>query len=276
MVGTAVSAIGIGASLLGSKKQAKASKQAAATQAAGADRASDVELDMYNQTREDQAPWLKSGTAALNNLNWLMGITPKAGTPYPVEEGATPDKYNFTGGADGGPYNPEEGINKNLGGYGSLSKSFGLSDFYEDPSYQFSLDQGKKSIQASAAAGGGLYSGATMKALSTYGQNTAASQYQTAYDRYNQNQSTLFNRLSGIAGTGQQSANTLGSIGQNTANQIGNNITSGAAADAAGTMGAANAWSTGLQNFGNTAQDMYDNRERNLNGTYNARNIIWN
>ncbi len=268
MVGTAISA-GIG--LYSASKQAKASKSAASTEAASADRASQVQEDMYNQTRTDQQPWLKSGTAALNNLNWLMGITPQASTSQP---GTTPDQYNFTGGAAESPYTPEEGLNKDIGAYGSLSKSFGLSDFYTDPGYQFSLDQGRKSIQASAAANGGLYSGATMKALQTYGQNTAAGQYQTAYERYNTNQSNLFNRLSGMAGTGQQSAQSLGATGANTANQIGNNLTSAGSAQAAGQMGSANAWSTGLQNFGTALKDSNWYQQQTGTGAYGP--ITWN
>lgn len=283
MVGTAISA-GIG--LYSASKQASASKKAARTEAKSADEASQVQKDMYNQTRQDQMPWLKSGTAALNTMDWLMGLTPKAGQAappvdakgQPIPAGSTTAAVapttNFTGGPYEGPYDPNEGKNTSLGAYGSLSKAFGLSDFYEDPGYQFALQQGQKSIQASAAANGGLFSGATGKAMQTYGQNTAAGQYQQAFERYNANQSNLFNRLSSVAGTGQTSATTLGNVGQNTANNIGNNMTSAGTATAAGQMGSANAWSTGLQNFNNTLQQSPTYQKLTGTGAYGP--ITWN
>ena len=51
------------------------------------------------------------------------------------------------------------------------------------PGYQFRLEQGLKTIRRGAAAGSGFASGATFKALSTYGQDMASQEYQSAYDR---------------------------------------------------------------------------------------------
>jgi hypothetical protein len=53
----------------------------------------------------------------------------------------------------------------------------------EDPGYQFRLDEGSKALQRSAAARGTLRSGATLKGLIDYGQNTASEEYQRAYNR---------------------------------------------------------------------------------------------
>lgn len=51
-----------------------AAKDAASTQAAAADRATDAQLEMYEQTREDLAPYRASGTAANTRLAYLMGL----------------------------------------------------------------------------------------------------------------------------------------------------------------------------------------------------------
>jgi hypothetical protein len=54
--------------------------------------------------------------------------------------------------------------------------------------YQFALDQGNRAISGSAAGRGMLRSGATMKALSDYGQKTGASFFQNYLDRLAQMQ----------------------------------------------------------------------------------------
>jgi hypothetical protein len=50
----------------------------------------------------------------------------------------------------------------------------------QDPSYQWRLDQGRKAMEASAAAGGTLRGGATLKGLIDYGQNAASQEYAAA------------------------------------------------------------------------------------------------
>ncbi len=242
MVGTA---IGVGAGLLGASRQAKASKQAANTQAASAAQATQAQLDMYNQSRMDQMPWLQTGGGAVNQLGYLMGVNPQ--TP-----GST-GQFGGEGGAT--PFSPSSA----LGGFGSLAKPFSMADYQADPGYAFRLSEGMKALERSSAARGGLMSGAALKGIDKYSQGMASQEYGNAYDRYNANQTNLYNRLAGLSGTGQTSANTLSSTGQNTANQIGNNMTSAGAARAAGQMGSSNAWSTGLNAIGQGLAGAYNN-----------------
>ena len=56
-------------------------------------------------------------------------------------------------------------------------------DFRKDPGYQFRMDEGLKAVRRGASAVGGRGSGATLKALQTYGQNMASSEYDKAYNR---------------------------------------------------------------------------------------------
>ena len=60
---------------------------------------------------------------------------------------------------------------------------FGLDQFEADPGYQFRLSEGEKAIRRSAAAGSGVHSGATLKALQRHGQNLASDEYARARGR---------------------------------------------------------------------------------------------
>lgn len=70
-------AIMIGGALLstfGASKSSKAAQSAADTQAAAADRATQLQSQIYQQTRQDQEPWRQTGVAALNTLNGRFGL----------------------------------------------------------------------------------------------------------------------------------------------------------------------------------------------------------
>lgn len=64
-----------------------------------------------------------------------------------------------------------QGVNMNNPG--------GLANYFEStPGYQFQMQQGLKGVQNSAAAKGGLLSGAAMKAMNDYAQGQAGAGYQ--------------------------------------------------------------------------------------------------
>ncbi|HXJ75985.1 MAG TPA: hypothetical protein VNM37_24225, partial [Candidatus Dormibacteraeota bacterium] len=65
----------------------------------------------------------------------------------------------------------------------TMGKGFTASDMVKyDPGYQFRLDQGQRAMQAKAQAMG--VSSGTLKALSNYNQNAAASEYGSAFNRW--------------------------------------------------------------------------------------------
>lgn len=140
-----------------------------------------------------------------------------------------------------------------------FQKSFTAADFTADPGYQFRMDQGQKALERSAAAKGGLQSGGTMKAIADYGQNAASAEYQNAYNRFNQDRDSRFNKLSSIAGTGQVATNTTDAAGANYANNAGANITGAANAAGAAGIAGANAWSNGLSAVGNAGTGAANN-----------------
>jgi hypothetical protein len=151
---------------------------------------------------------------------------------------------------------------------GYLSHDFTLADFEKDPGYQFRLDEGTKALERSAAARGGLLSGATGKALERYGQDYGSTEYSNAYNRFNNDRTTRFNRLSAVAGTGQTAATTLGSLGANSANTISDLATQRGNARAAGSIGQANAINGGISSLADFyTQQQYMKKFPNYGGS---------
>lgn len=57
------------------------------------------------------------------------------------------------------------------------------ADMLNDPGYQFRMDQGRKALEASAAAKGVLRTGGTLKDLLDYGQQFGANEFQNVFNR---------------------------------------------------------------------------------------------
>jgi hypothetical protein len=161
-----------------------------------------------------------------------------------------------------------------------------------DPSYLWRLSEGRRLLESSAAARGLLQSGGTLRGLTELGQNLASQEYQNVYNRHlgenqlryardiaqNQDQynralqtyqtgvqvplayrQQAYNELAGLSGTGQTTAQNLGTLGANYGRTAGDLLTSQGAAQAAGTIGAGNAWASGLQGIGNAVNSGLSN-----------------
>lgn len=112
------------------------------------------------------------------------------------------------------------------------------SSITSDPGYQFGLQQGQSQIDNQAAARGGYYSGAQLKASQRYGQDYAGTKLNDS-----------LNRLMGVAGLGQvgatanQSNNTnYSQMGGSGLAQQGNIRGSGYIGGANTLLNGANAW----------------------------------
>lgn len=145
---------------------------------------------------------------------------------------------------------------------GRFMQTFSPANFQQDPSYQWRLQQGEKALQASAAAKGLLGTGQGLRDITDYGQNAASQEYQAAYNRFQDTNNTLFNRLMGLAGNSQNAAAGLGAQGTQVSSNLANTamsgvaaqnnyLTSAAAAQAAGQIGQANALSNTVGSLGN-------------------------
>ena len=125
------------------------------------------------------------------------------------------------------------------------------------PGYQFTLNQGLQGVQNSASAKGLGISGAALKGAAQYATGLADNTYQTQFNIDQANKTNAFNKLMGLVGVGQSSANQTGAFGQQSAQNAGNFSTSGANAAAAGTIGGANALSSGFNNAGSGLSNSY-------------------
>ena len=101
-----------------------------------------------------------------------------------------------------------------------------------DPGYQFGLNQGTTAVQRSAAGAGGLYSGATLKALQRYGTDYAGTKLNDAYTRYGNVAQLGLNATNGTTAAGtnnanQQSANLIGAGNATAAQQLANGTSIG-------------------------------------------------
>lgn len=141
------------------------------------------------------------------------------------------------------------------GEFGSLLKKFDATDLANDPVYnsglQFGLDQGTGAINQRALQSGSYDSGATLKALTQYANDYGSTKANDSYNRYNTDQTNVYNRLAGISGSGQTASAQVGAAGTNMANQVSNNQTDAGNARAAGIVGASNAWTSGINNTAN-------------------------
>jgi hypothetical protein len=145
--------------------------------------------------------------------------------------------------------------------------TFTYSDLYADPSYKWVKDQGINALTAKSAAAGNYGSGNMGTALLNFGTNLASTEYGNAWNRWLEGNNALYNRLAGIAGTGQTAAsgttalgsNASGSIASNllnTASNIGNININAANNIASSQLGQANTWGNTISGLGNLGGNM--------------------
>jgi len=238
----------IGSSLFG----AESSSDAASTAARASGEASAASIAeqrrQYDQNRADQAPYLAAGTGAVNRLGAGVMANGEFGSTMPFDF-----KY----------------------------------DANADPGTAFRMSEGVKALDRSAASRGGLLSGATLRGVERYAQDLGSQEYNNAFNRYttgfNANtgeRNQLFNRLSGVAGTGQTAVGGVTAQGASTAGNIGNAYMTNAANQGnAGMAGAAmrnSAFSGGANAlgrlYGNRGQSPYGVGQQ-LSNQYGYENV---
>jgi hypothetical protein len=200
-------------SIIGGRAGAKASERAASTQAAAADRAAELQYQQFQEQKELQAPFREAGLTAQNKLLDYLGLS--------------------------------------AGAKGKYTKDFGMRDFQQDPGYGFRMSEGLRALDRTAAARGGLLSGATLRGAQRFGQDLASQEYTNAFNRYQVNRSNQINPLQSLLGSGQSATNVLGSAGQNYANQAGEAYMGAGNARASGYIGSANALSNAFGGVSN-------------------------
>lgn len=131
---------------------------------------------------------------------------------------------------------------------------FGMEQFQQDPGYAFRMREGLKALDRTAAARGGLLSGAQLRGVTRFGQELGSQEFTNAFNRYQAERAARLNPLQSLAGMGQTTAATIagqaGQLGQN----IGANLIGAGNARASGYMGMANALTGGLGQYLNYTQ----------------------
>lgn len=226
-LGTALGVSSLG-SLLSGVLGANAATSAADKQAAAAQYAADLQKKMFDTLNTQQAPYRAGG---YNALNQIQGMLPGQYTQYDASG-------NPIGTATGTDY---------------FTHQFNNQDFQNniDPGYAWRLQQGQMANQRLANKGGGLLGANAQQGMQDYTQGLASQEYQNAYNRYTGNQTNIYNRLASLAGIGQAGQTQTNTAAQNAATNMGNLAVGSAGAQAAGGIGAANAYGNTLGNIGN-------------------------
>jgi hypothetical protein len=143
------------------------------------------------------------------------------------------------------------------GDMSSLNAPFTAADYQESPGYQFQLQQGEGAMQASAAARGLSLSTGTMAGMNNYAQGAANTDYQQAFNNYQTQNAATYNHLAGVAGLGQTAVGQTNAAAQNAGNNISSNIIGAGNAQAAGTVGSANAIGGAINGAGQTGMNTW-------------------
>jgi hypothetical protein len=215
---------GLGSALIG----ANASQNAADTQSQAAQNAANLQQQTFNTQNAQLAP---NRAAGYNALNQLQGMLPGQYTQFD---------------AQGNPIGTATGT-------GYLTNQMTPSDYanYMSPYYQFGLNQGLGQASNIANATGGRLGGNTLQGLNQYAQDYAQSGAQQAYNNYQGQRTNIYNTLAGIAGLGQAAQGTTADLAGRTATAQGNLGVGSAAAQAAGKIGQAGAYTGAVGNLAN-------------------------
>ena len=201
-------------SLFGANKQAKAAESAAATTAAATDQATQLQREMYQQTREDQAPYRQAGYNALAEMQRTAGNVPGA----------------FKFGA--GDYQADPGY------------AFRLSEG------QKALDR-QAAARGGLISGGALK--AAQRYGQEMGSQEFGNAFNRALTSYNTgvaSENQLYNRQAALSGIGQTATNLVGTAGQNYGTNVGNALMNQGANAGNARMAAASAYGSALSGIG--------------------------
>lgn len=202
----------IGAAVIGGGASMYAASKAAKAQKKAAESAAQVQREAFDRQTALQEPFRQAGLTAQEQIMRLIGI----------------------------------GGDTTAADYGSLAKPFGMEQFQADPGYAFRQSEGLKALERSAAARGSLMSGATLKGVQRFAQDTAAQEYQNAFSRYQIERAARLNPLQSMMGSGQSAANTLTGAAGNLGNNLAQSEMAAGQARASGYIGTANALNQAL------------------------------
>lgn len=240
--------------IFGAKQAAKGQQKAADAASKAAAESLALQERQYNQTREDNQPWMSTGRNALATLAQVSGQNgPALGynwNKYLADNTDVADAINngYFGGVNG-PGGVQGAAQRHYEEYGHTADRFtptratNMDAFTASPDYQFRMNEGARALTARNSALGIQDSGAAQKSALQYNQNLAAGEF-----------GDWWNRQAGLAGVGQTAAGANQSAGQNYAN-VGTNINQNKA-NALGSsyINQGNIWGNLITGLGNKAE----------------------
>lgn len=229
----------VGAAAIGASASAKAAKKAANAQVAAADRATELQREIYYHQGALLAPSITASASARARQMLMQNYSPDEVKRFLMSTSAAvnaPAGQPGVQGPRGSGFMDGEGQWQGFDGQtidAQPGEDYSWVDSYDwapqSPSYQWRFDEGQRALERSKAAGGDFFSGDTAMALQNYGQNAASQEFEADW-----------RRLGELAGDGTQATgttvNVAGQFGQSAANN---------------TMAAGNARATGYQQAGN-------------------------
>ena len=283
-------AIAVGGAIVGGAMQSSSAKKASSAQAQAEHNAIAEQRRQYDQGRADLAPYREAGGAAVTRIGEYLGLgdprdyaAAQAGIKKPTMEDAANEHlqahiqrygsgYTKASDMSAKDFQTKQIFDRMMGEYqqkiagmpsaepsenfGALNKKFTVGDFWNDPVTQLSLDYGRKGIERNLGAMGMKKSGLMLKGLQDYAGTRAGE----SSARFYGDQDRIFNRLSGVAGTGQTATNAGVTAGANYAGNVGQLMTAGGNARGAASIAQGNAWNQGINTIGNWWQQ---NQNRN-------------
>jgi hypothetical protein len=244
--------------------------------------AAQIGQNEFNTMTAQEQPYMNAGYGAQSQLNYLMGIgsNGQAQPQTAPQGGGAGQPYGrmtasgYQGGI-GGAYGSGIGLDRGRGGggagaggdttaaggygapstsspggsYGSLLSPFSIAKFHEmSPAYQFEKQQLQQGVLNGDSSSMGALSGAAQSDLAKQTGQFANESFNTAFNQYQTQQGNIYSRLAGISQLGQNAASNTGAQGTALAGNIGQSVASAGAAQAAGQVGVANAWSGAANN----------------------------
>jgi len=176
-----------------------------------ANQAAQANQNEATRARAALSPWVAAGGGAINKVTNLLGLGSLE--------------------TNGGNYNTY-GLNPNNA---REKQAAAFADFEASPDYNFRISEGINALDRSAASRGLLRSGAQIKAISDYGQNTASQEY-----------GNYFNNLLKAAGMGGEAASSGNNTAAGLTSNAGGFLTSGGAARGSAYATGANALASGI------------------------------
>jgi hypothetical protein len=283
----AIAAVG---SVVGGLSQASAARRAGRAQENAAQQELALQTRIYDETTQNFAPFREGGNLGYQAYLSEMGLADApmiGGTPAQIETFTVPGQPQGAGiglegifnnaiqrSANGEPFaltvpnsqssQPTTRFRVNGNEFGTMDEAQAFANanrtggrafggFQQAPGTQFALARGMDAINSSGAARGNYLSGANIAGAVEFSQGLQ-----------NQEYGNWLNRLQGIGADGQAAAGNQAAAGQAYAQGAGNALAGIGNAQAAGAVGAANAWSGAANNLMGTLG--YLNAQNNGSG----------